>query len=79
MIPKVEAGELRLTVACSRGFAEEGRLADGYTCLRQGLAQARRAVKRGESWGADLILGYLAAEDEYINRFGVPIEVSREA
>ena len=68
MLPMIEAGELRLTAAMARGFAQDGQLADGYTCLVQGLTQARKAFALGESWGAEVVVGYLKAVDDYIQR-----------
>lgn len=74
MLPMIEAGELRLAVEMARGFAKEGRLADGYTCLVQELTRARKAFALGESWGAEVVVGYLKAVDDYIARYGVRIE-----
>jgi hypothetical protein len=78
-IPQSEALVLRLAIATARECAGEGRLADGYTCLLQGLGQARRAFARGECWGAELVVGYLQAADDYIARYGVRIETKTQA
>lgn len=71
MMPKVEAGILRLTIVTAREFAEEGRLGAAYRCLAQALGQARTAACRGEPWGARLVLDYLDAERDFIRRYGV--------
>ena len=79
MIPKLQAGTLRLIGVTAREFAEEGQLADGYTCLMRGLKQAISAVACGEPWGAALVLGYREAEEKYIACYGVRIEAGSEA
>lgn len=79
MIPRLQAGTLRITVLTAQEFAEDGRLADGYTCLMRGLKQAMNAVACGESWGAALVLGYREAEDKYIAQYGVRIKAGNEA
>jgi hypothetical protein len=70
----IQEGMLRLTIVTAREFAEEGRLADGYRCLAQGLEQAQRAADNGEPWAASLVRGYLQAEADYITRYGVRLE-----
>jgi hypothetical protein len=73
-IPQAEALVLRLSIATARECAGDGRLGDGYSCLLQGLTQARNAFARGESWGAELVVAYLQGVDDYIERYGVRME-----
>jgi hypothetical protein len=42
------------------------------------LDQTRHAVARDEPWGVELMLGYLQAVEEYIERYGVRIEAGSE-
>lgn len=73
MLPRVEAGIMRLTIVMAEQFAREGRLAEGYTCVLRALTETRRAVGRGEPWGAELLTHYLRFEEHYITRYGVPM------
>jgi hypothetical protein len=74
MRANVARGTLRLAIVTAMELAEEGKWAAGYDCLLRGLAGARAAVELGQPWGADLMLGYLQAVDDYIERHGVRME-----
>jgi hypothetical protein len=74
MVSEVAKGMLRLTIVTAEEFAAEGRLADGHSCLLQGLQQAQRVAGPGEPWAAEILHGYVRAEAEYIARHGVRIE-----
>jgi CheY-like chemotaxis protein len=80
MIPRLEEGILRLTIITAREFAQDGKLADGYTCLLEGLHRAETAVAQGQPWGPWLAVRYSEAMETYVRRYGVPIEdLSAEA
>lgn len=74
MIPRIEASVVRLTVVMARQFAREGRLAEGYTCVLLALIETRRAVGRGVPWANELMERYLRLEEEFVTRYGVPMD-----
>jgi hypothetical protein len=74
LVPEIEKGVLRLTIVTAEGFAQEGKLGAGYTCLVNGLHEALQAADRGETWAASLAVCYDEAIEQYTRRYRVHME-----
>jgi hypothetical protein len=74
MIPQLERSTLVLMILAAKVYAEEGRLADGYTRLLRGLRHAESLAVRGKPGSDRLVARYRKAIDEYIACYGVRLD-----
>jgi hypothetical protein len=71
MIPRLESSTLLAMILSARSLAKEGRLAEGYTHLANGLRHAEDLVRCGAPWGSRLTAHYRKTINHYLTRYGI--------
>jgi hypothetical protein len=73
-IPGSELNSLLTAVAEAGDLAAEGKVAEGYTRLLEGLHYVEAAGAAREAWGEEVMAAWRSAMDHYAERFGVARE-----
>jgi uncharacterized protein YjbI with pentapeptide repeats len=69
-----EIDTLTMTVTDAIDMAREGQITDGYACLVWGLHRAEEIAGDGIAWGAELVMRWQQACDNYARRYGMPLD-----
>ena len=78
MLPPHEIHALTQSLAAAIDRAGEGKLADGYAVLQEGLARALESEGRGEPGGDERVARWCWAGEWFSGRYGGRAKVQQE-